>query len=159
MKLSYILNHVVRPANEILGDKFGGAKAEIMLLAIGLQESRFVHRKQVGGPAHGFWQFENGGGVRGVVTHSSSRPHLQAACSALGYDFNKTDFYNVIPHNDLLACIFARLLLFTDPRPLPEIGQAGLAWDYYIRNWRPGKPHPDTWPGLYMQASSIVASN
>ena len=28
-----------------------------MLLAIGLQESRFVHRRQIGGPACGFWQF------------------------------------------------------------------------------------------------------
>ena len=52
-----------------------------MLLAIGLQESRFEHRRQlVGnpprpiGPAMSFWQAEVGGGmVRGVRIHRATR--------------------------------------------------------------------------------------
>ncbi len=36
--------------------------------------------------------------------------------------------------------VFARLLLWTDAKPLPAIGDEQGAWDYYLRNWRPGKP-------------------
>lgn len=51
-----------------------------MLLAIGLQESRFTFRDQVVpgkapgqvGPATGFWQFERAGGVAGVMQHPRS---------------------------------------------------------------------------------------
>ena len=48
------------------------------------------------------------------------------------------------------------LLLWTDPRPLPRIGEVQAAWDYYIRNWRPGKPHPKSWAPLYAQAMEDV---
>ncbi len=56
----------------------------------------------------------------------------------------------------MLACAFARLLLFTDPRPLPALGNPQAAWDYYVRNWRPGKPHRDTWDALYAKALATI---
>ncbi len=56
----------------------------------------------------------------------------------------------------MLAAAFARLLLLTDAKPLPQIGDVQGAWAYYVRNWRPGKPHPDTWPGLYKQAQAAL---
>ena len=58
--------------------------------------------------------------------------------------------------DDVLACAFARLLLFTDPRPLPALGNPQAAWDYYVRNWRPGKPHRDTWDALYAKALATI---
>ena len=57
---------------------------------------------------------------------------------------------------DPLAAAFARLLLWTDPRPIPS-GSPQAAWDYYIRNWRPGKPHRHTWDAFYRQAEQAVA--
>lgn len=48
-------------------------EAKVMLLAIGLQESRFEHRRQIKGPARGFWQFEAGGGTAGVLRQRSPR--------------------------------------------------------------------------------------
>ena len=54
--------------------------------------------------------------------------------------------------DDVLAAAFARLLLFTDPAKLPKLGDADGAWQLYLRTWRPGKPHPHTWPDLYAQA-------
>ena len=48
---------------EVLRGKFRSTAADVLLLAIGLQESRFEHRQQIGGPARSFWQFERGGGV------------------------------------------------------------------------------------------------
>ena len=49
---------ILDPAAKLLPG-MDSAKARVMLLAIGLQESRFEHRRQIGGPARGFWQFES----------------------------------------------------------------------------------------------------
>ena len=56
-----------------------------------------------------------------------------------------------------VAAGFARLLLWTDPRPLPAIGDVKAAWQYYLRNWRPGKPHEKTWAPLYAEAMEEVS--
>jgi len=46
----------------------------------------------------------------------------------------------------------ARLLLWQDKAALPAIGAKEHAWDYYLRNWRPGMPHRSAWDGNYNQA-------
>mgnify|MGYP003654981810 CR=1 FL=1 len=52
------LDLYIRPALSILPDTMNSLQAQAMLIAIGLQESRFSHREQVGGPAKGYCQFE-----------------------------------------------------------------------------------------------------
>ena len=156
MDLLKIIRGPIASGLALLPAKMSGSKAEIMLLAIGLQESRFEHRKQIGGPAVGFWQFEQGGGVRGVLTHPSSRDHAAAICRARGVPASASAVYSALATDDVLAVAFARLLLWTDPAALPAVGAVGSAWDLYLRVWRPGKPHPDTWKGLYMQAMEAV---
>lgn len=134
-------------------------EARVMLVAIGLQESRLEHRRQlVGnpprpiGPAKGLWQFERLGGCKGVVSHQASRYWAHAVCKARGIDFTATAIWNSVETDDVLACAAARLLLLTDPRRLPAVGDEREAWNLYLRTWRPGKPHRDTWAGLYAQA-------
>jgi hypothetical protein len=143
-------------ALELLPIKMNSTEAKVLLVAIGLQESRFKHRKQIKGPAHGYWQFESGGGVRGVMTHHSSRSNARLLCAQRGVNWNQSEIYEAIVNDDVLAAGFARLLLWTDANAIPEIGESDLAWDYYIRNWRPGKPHPETWSALYQQAVGVV---
>lgn len=133
--------------------------ARVMLYAIGLQESRFEHRFQVvqgrpgaKGPARGFWQFERGGGCKGVVEHQASRYWMAGVCKARGVDFNATAIWRAIETDDVLAAAAARLLLFTDPRKLPDVTDAREAWNLYIRAWRPGKPHRQTWDSFHHQA-------
>lgn len=147
-----LLRCVIRPALRIMGARYGSREAEVMLVAIALQESRLQHRVQVGGPAHGYWQFESGGGVKGVLGHPSSSQLARSICYELNYNADQPTIYAKIVDNDLLACVIARLLLYTDPKPLPAIGDANGAWEYYKRNWRPGKPHPETWAANYAQA-------
>lgn len=131
--------------------------ARVMLLSIGLQESRFTASRQMPvGPARGFWQFERGGGVVGVLTHRSSRGLAAGICAARGVAANAPAAWAAVEHDDTLAAVFARLLLFTDPAPLPAVGASGEAWAYYIRTWRPGKPHISTWPHLYAAAQGAV---
>jgi hypothetical protein len=117
--------------------------AHQMLMTIAGQESGWKHRRQLhNGPARGFWQFE-AGGVRGVMRHPVSAGPALALCGNLGVPFVADDIHEAIETNDALAVGFARLLLFTDRSPLPSDAAAG--WDYYLRNWRPGKPHTATW--------------
>lgn len=156
MNLKDVLATAVMPALAMLPDSMNSAKARVMMLAIGLQESRFELRRQVGGPARGFWQFERDGGVVGVLEHRASKDHAAALCAARGVKADKDAVYPALENDDVLAAGFARLLLWTDPRALPVVGDSGAAWDCYLRNWRPGKPHPNTWGKLYDQAAFAV---
>lgn len=136
-------------------------QARVMLLAIGLQESRLIHRRQIGGPARGLWQFELGtrasrGGVWGVYLHHASTYWLHLLCQERGCDFEPAAIYARLEHDDVLAAGVARLLLFTDPKRLPAVDDTAGAWDLYLRTWRPGKPHPHTWPDLHRQAREAV---
>jgi hypothetical protein len=153
----------VREALALLPPAMDTIEAHVEMYAIGLQESRFEHRRQlVGnpprptGPAKGFWQFERGGGCRGVVEHDASRYWMSSVCKARGVAFSATAIWNALEKDDVLAAAAARLLLFTDPKKLPEVGKADEAWNCYKRTWRPGKPHRQTWDALYANAVLVA---
>lgn len=147
--IGLLAERYVRPGLAVLPAGMDTRPARAMLLAIGLQESRFVHRRQIRGPARGWWQFETGG-VHGVLDHPASRQHAQRVCDALGYaDVERGALHAAIEHNDALACAFARLLLWRLPEPLPAAGDADDGWDQYLTTWRPGKPHRQTWDAFF----------
>lgn len=156
MDLTALLQKTIVPALGLLPDRMDTPAARILLLAIGLQESRFLHRRQVGGPARGLWQFERGGGVRGVLTHSASRDHAYRICHGRGVEPTAATVYAALEFDDELAAVFARLLMWTDAWRLPVAGDVKGGWDFYVRTWRPGKPHPQTWPALYAQADAVA---
>lgn len=149
----------ITEALKLLPPQMDSVEARLMLLAIAQQESgpALTDRKQVGGPARGLWQFEMGGGVYGVLTNSLTSAFASAICNALGVFISLNPIYDALAENDVLAAAFARLLLWTDPAPLPEVGRATEAWDYYRRNWRPGRPHFALWPGNYQRAREALA--
>ncbi|KAA2211316.1 hypothetical protein [Teichococcus oryzae] len=132
-------------------------EAHRFLLAVAGQESACTHRAQV--PidyAHGFWQFEKGGGVHGVMTHRTSAAKARALCEAASVRFEATAIWRAIEGHDGLAYGFARLLLLTDPYPIPVEQHAAWAC-YALRLWRPGKPHPQTWP-VWWQGAGLTSS-
>lgn len=157
MNIHTVVETAILPALALLPAKMDTPAARVMLLAIGLQESRFVHRRQIGGPARGFWQFEQGGGVRGVLTHPASAALARQVCEVRGVAPTTAAVYAQLENDDVLGAAFARLLLWTDPKSLPAIGDADAAWALYLRTWRPGKPHAQTWPALHGQAVAEVA--
>ena len=64
MDLRTVRRSMIDPALLLLPAKMESPQAVVMLLAIGLQESRFEYRRQMGnGPAKSFWQAEQGGGM------------------------------------------------------------------------------------------------
>jgi hypothetical protein len=156
LDLTLLLQGTIVPALDLLPAKMDTPAARILLLAIGLQESRFQHRRQIGGSARGFWQFERGGGVRGVLTHPASRDHAYRICYARGVAPVAATVHAALEFDDEMAAVFARLLMWTDAWRLPGAGDVQGGWDFYIRTWRPGKPHPGTWPALYAQADAVV---
>lgn len=156
--LDAIIRSAINPAFSLLPPKMDSDRARVMMLAITLQEADGIHRVQHdGGPARGLWQFEEGGGVKGVMNHTMSRDFARAACSSLRLPFVRRTIWEALAHNDVLAAVFARLLLYTDARPLPELDAPDtVTWDYYERNWRPGKPHPSKWPTCHAAARAQV---
>lgn len=155
MLLSEIRAAAIAPALALLPARMASQQAEALLLAIGLQESNLTQRRQIGGPARGFWQFELGG-VRGVLRHPVSRSPALAVCTARHVEPTETAIYAALEHDDVLAAAFARLLLWTDPAPLPALGEVGKGWELYLRTWRPGKPHRDRWDGCYARAMDAL---
>ena len=124
--------------------------AMAILYAITTQEDPEGARRQIirkgnklvpEGPAAGLWQFEQGGGCAGVLRHPASRPHALKLCAQNGIPATAAALWEALPTNDILAAASARLLLWTDPAPLPKHRTAGaeeIAWQYYLRTWRPG---------------------
>lgn len=142
----------IEPAYTLLPARMASRDATAMILAIAMQESRFEHRRQIKGPARGYTQFEMGGGLRGVLTHEATRGPIRDVLRALDYDDETLTSYVAIEHNDVLCAAYSRLLLWSDPDPLPTFGQDAFAWDYYLRTWRPGKPRPETFSAFFNEA-------
>lgn len=162
--LDSIIHKAINPAFQLLPSKMDTDAARVMLLAIGLQESRFEYRFQkvhgqpyAKGPARGFWQFERGGGVIGVCTHRHSKALAEAVCKARSVPFDSSLIHARLEFDDVLAAAFARLLLWTEVKALPAVDASHEeAWDYYNRCWRPGKPHRDSWEAFHAQARAQV---
>ena len=152
-----VLELVIRPALTLLPERMRSRDAERMLVAIGLQESGFAGRVQRSGPAKGFWQFERTGGVQGVLEHHATADLAAHLCVRLRYNADSVLIYQALEHNDLLAAIFARLLLWQVPAPLPGPDDIQESWRQYADDsWRPGKPHRDRWDDSWGRACRAV---
>ncbi len=146
MDLKTVNDKAIGPALALLPAKMDSAAGRIQLLATGLQESRFLHRRQLvgkpprpAGPAKSFWQGEEGGGmVHGVRLHVATRDLAAQLYCARNVEANDTAIWNAIEFDDVLAAGLARLLLWSDPRRLPRLGDEEAAWALYVRTWRPG---------------------
>ena len=138
-KLSDVVEKAIKPALAMLPARMRSREAVVMLLAIGLQESLFKYRRQMAnGPARGFWQFEKMGGVAGVLQHRTTTALAAEICRARGVAATAGDVHAALEHDDVLGAAFARLLLWTDPKPLPALNDVDGAWQLYLRTWRPG---------------------
>jgi hypothetical protein len=145
-----------------LGGPQPSDNARRLMLCIALQESgpglnaRYQNSPATTpGPARGWWQFEQGGGVAGVLQHAASRTMAAEACSRVTVVPQPAAVWRAIEGNDTLSCAFARLLMWTDPPALPTTEDSG--WDFYMRLWRPGKPHRAAWGPNWHTANDAMA--
>lgn len=160
--ISVLHRFIVPAALAVLPARMDSPEARAQLLAITLQESKARARRQIVkggklGPARGLWQFERIG-IQGVLEHRLTRGILQSALEQLLYKrtLTPTDLHLIVEHNDVVAAVFARLNLWPLRPALPTRGQVEEGWQQYLRAWRPGKPHPATWPGNFAAAWALV---
>lgn len=155
--LDYVTAYVYPAGLSLLPEGMDSVEALAFLTAIGLQESGMKARRQYAGPAKSFWQFEVNG-VSAVMRHRDSKPHVAPVLAALGYpaDLTPVEVHAAIEHNDVLAFCLARLLLWTDPRPLPAQDKPNDAWLQYLACWRPGRPHPQRWSEHWAKAWTVA---
>lgn len=150
--IELVARYILPAALSMLPPRMDTPEARVLLLAIAGQESGYEHRRQVGGPALSLLQFERVG-LTGVLMHPASSRYADEVCKALLYDSHQADeTHRAMAHNDVLTFALGRLLLWTDPHPLPPIGEADWAWDVYLRTWRPGRPHRPRWDTSYQRA-------
>lgn len=150
------IRHAIESAYELLPARISSDKATLMLLAIQRQEDPELRRYQLvkrtpktlpenivseqwaKGPARGWPQMEQGGGVKGVLTHAGVQDYAFNVCDHFKLTASAFSVWRALETNDVLSAAFARLLLWADSKPLPEIGDTEGAWKTYIRVWRPG---------------------
>lgn len=158
--IDHIVRFVAPAAYSLLPPHLDSPGATAMVLACGLQESQFLARRQHrGGPARSFWEFEVEG-VAGVLRHHTTQVHVEEVLRALRYPHavgHPSACHAAIEHNDTLAFVFARLLLWTLPSRLPARGDPLNAWQQYLATWRPGVPRPADWAANYLEAWDRVA--
>lgn len=158
------LRHIIDPSLRALADLGAPCpisdSARAMLLAIAMQESGLAHRRQVRGPARGWLQFEVAG-VKGALRHRACQPWLHVALDAWLLPTTAPALHATLEWSDTAAVWLARALLWSEAAPLPPPTPAGEAegWRQYRANWRPGKPHPEAWPGHWARACRAVADN
>lgn len=158
MKLQEIRRTAIEPALRLLPEGMGGARAEVMLLAIGLQESGFVQRRPDIGPERGFWRARPDDDMVGIVLrHPFSAPLAVAACDARRVPPIEERVFAALEHDDVLAAAFARLLLHSEGERLPPVGEVADAWTLYCRIWRPAQEQRQSWDRSYALAMDALA--
>lgn len=156
--LDGILRTAINPAFTLLPPRMESEQARVMMLGITLQEADGVYRVQKGGgPAHGLWQFEEGGSVHGVMTHHATKGYAGVLCASRRCMWDERAVWEALARDDILAAAFARLLLYTHPHPLPEVDASeDETWDYYKFLWRPGKPRRVDWSANHAAARAQI---
>lgn len=150
MNLADAQRLILEPMFTMLPPHMDTPAARAMLLAIGLQECNFSLRKQIKGPARGYWQFE--GHDKSALAGLLKIPAVRETCMRLDYAPKLPEIYQALEDNDLLAAYLARQLLWTVPERLPSVVQVAEGYRQYTWAWRPGKPRPNDWPANYIQA-------
>lgn len=162
MQATDLLTYIIVPAINLPDMPTNrGIEVQNMMLAIAYQESRARARWQIpNGPAAGLWQFEGGSkaAIGQLMQHSATQYRLSETCRRFHFPFDRAALHQLLRTNDMLAAVLARLLLYSDPRPLPKLHQIEYGWDYYTQNWRPGKPHLASWDEAWAYAKGAFAN-
>ena len=172
--LYYTFKQTIPSAMSLLPGQMNSREAVAMMLAIGLHESAFKARVQgrmrplktlddlgpQAGPARGYWQFERAGGTAEILESPDTKDIAVPICKMFLVDPNRQAVHTMLGFNDVLAAVFARLLLWRDSRPMPTPLQYNEGYSIYLRNWRPNPDaaaaHRKDWPQNFNTAWNVV---
>jgi hypothetical protein len=108
----------IRPALVSIG--LWSRAAEQLLLATAIQESRLFYRRQINGPALGFFQMEPRTHDDIWTNFLAYRKELASKVEALMDD--GADKLGQLERNDRYAAAMARVHYYRYPDPIPELG-------------------------------------
>lgn len=163
-----VLTDLILPVHAGLMSEFGiPASVEAACLSLGIkhQESGLgVVRDQgdpnVIGPATGMWQFEKNGGVWEILNSRKTGTIAAELCARVGVRPEPDPVWRLFATaaGDELACAFARMLIWVDPAAPPPVALSSeqVAYDYYLRRWRPGAKRRDAWRQSWRDAVEQV---
>lgn len=126
-------------------------EGRLALLAFAGQETIWQNIQQHGGgPGRGPWQFEPP--TCGLVLNNpASKIMAHRLCGTVGIAATQGAVYDRLLDRRI-SPFMARLDTWCDPRALPTYGDQQATWEMYMREWRPGRPHPAFWSRFYQAA-------
>jgi hypothetical protein len=149
---------IIAPGSEAVPMMMNTIPSQVLLMAIAGQESAWQYRIQIpSGEARSFWQLEQQGAIADVMADPNTAMVVSTFCDTYSISPDTATLFDAVAYNDTLAYLIARLALWQDSEPLPKVGDEESAWNYYNAVWRPGDPHPDSWPAIYTQAMAFFA--
>lgn len=116
--LAYAKHEIVTPALTKIG--LASPAAINLVTGIGLAESGYRTRRQVGGPALGFWQMEPATEQDCWTNFLDYRPLLAALVCKLSGRREQEITPQLLLNNDLYAAAMCRVKLYRSPKPLPS---------------------------------------
>lgn len=129
---------------------------QVMLCAIPGQESGWQNVQQAdGGIARGFYQQQQND-LGDILANPATDAKAVIVCLKLGISPTAMSVYTALLGNTKLQIAFARLNLWSDPKPLPKVGDLDEAYACYLRVWRPGAPSAARWADVYPAALAAV---
>jgi hypothetical protein len=129
------------------------SERESLLLAIAIQESSLMHRRQTpNGPARSFWQIEAETCVDCLARSGTVRKFWDGMGFANGVHYSVE---RALENSDIAACAVAAGILRLTPGKLPIMGDEEGAWSYYLKAWRPGRPRKERWRSSYAKAMGV----
>ncbi len=153
--LEAILEQIIEPGLALLPPALNGDDASVLLLATGLQESRFCYRRELGGYGLGYWKL-HADKVARVFAHAGCREPLERLCEAVGVECTPRAVHAALEYNDQLATAITRLLLHTATRRLPAQAHPEQAWLLYLQLWKPALPRHLSWTPLHRNACNAL---
>ena len=123
-----------------------------LVAGIGMVESGYRTRKQIGGPALGYWQMEPATEQDCWVNFLDYRPLLAGLVRKIAYPSQPQ--HQLLLTNDAYAAAMCRIRLYRSPNPLPDANCAlALSW-YHKRHYNTmqGKADPERNISLFQQA-------
>lgn len=148
--LKHVKYEIVTPALKRIG--LASPAAINLVTGIGLVESGYRTRKQIGGPALGFWQMEPATEQDCWTNFLDYRPLLSGLLRKLASPEQPSSL--LLLTNDAYAAAMCRIRLYRSSDPLPDANCAvALSW-YHKRHYNTmqGKADPERNISLFQQA-------
>jgi hypothetical protein len=89
-----------------------------------------------------------------TIKHPKAGPMMRQILEAYNVEATAPAMWEAMRYQDIVAAAAARLLVYTLPGALAATQDEG--WNQYVSAWRPGKPHPESWPKNWMLAGAAV---